>query len=256
MVNEESYDTVARFYDLEYSERPEENRFFIEYADNLGPPVLELGCGTGKVLIPLAKSGVEIWGLDPSEGMLNAARKKIKLLDKEVASRITLTKGDMRNFSMPKRFNLTIIPFCSFQLLATTEDQEKALRCIHRHLTRKGLLIVDLVSPQLLAKAKNIVKEIVDEKGGKIKITQWGEDDLSRNPPVMHIHRTYEETQNNGSIKITSWQETICYIAKEEMEHLLISEGFKVLNVYRDFNKERYDAQIASEMYFIAKLKC
>ena len=256
MVNEESYDVVARFYDLEFSERPEESKFYIEYAKKLGPPILELGCGTGKVLIPIAKSCVEIWGLDISEEMLNIARKKIKLLDKEIASRITLIKGDMRNFSLPKRFNLIIIPFASFHNLITTEDQKKALKCIYRHLTRKGLLIVDLISPQLLTKAtEHIIKEIRDEREGKIKITQYGEEDFTRYPPVIHVYRTYEEPQNDGSIKITSWRETSCYITKEEMEHLLTSEEFEVLNVYRNFNKDLYDTQIASNMYFIAKIK-
>jgi len=256
MVNEESYDAVARFYDLEFSERPEETRFYIEYAEKLGPPVLELGCGTGKVLIPLAKYGVEVWGLDISEGMLNVAREKIKLLDEEIASRITLRGGDMRNFLLPERFNLIIIPFASFHNLTTTEDRKKALRCIHGHLTRKGLLIVDLISPQLLTRAlERIVKEIGNERGGKIRITQYGEDDFSRCPPVIRVYRTYEEPQNNGSIKITSWRETSCYITREEMEHLLTTEGFTVLNVYRNFNKDPYDAQIPSNMYFIAKLK-
>jgi len=244
MVNEESYDAVARFYDLEFSERPEESRFYIEYAKKLGPPVLELGCGTGKVLIPIAKSGVEVWGLDISEGMLNVVRKKIKLLDKEVASRITLRMGDMREFSLPKRFNLIIIPFASFHNLTTKEGQKKAL------------LIVDLISPQLLTRAlERIVKEIGNGKGGKIRITQYGEEDFSRSPPVIRIYRTYEEPQNNGTIKITSWRETSCYITREEMEHLLTSEGFKVLDVYRNFKKDPYDAQIPSNMYFIAKPK-
>ena len=255
MVYQETYDAVARFYDLEFSERPEESRFYIEYAKKLGPPVLELGCGTGKVLIPIAKSGIEIWGLDISEEMLKVARQKIRLLDREVASRITLRKGDMRNFSLPKKFNLIIIPFASFHNLTTREDQKKALNCIHNHLTRRGLLILDLISPQLheIAANKTIVKEIGDERTGKIKITQKGETDSSRTSPVIHVYRTYEEKEEDGTIKTTLWQETSCHITKEEMEQLLTNEGFTVLNIYRDLNKNPYDPQIASNMYFIAK---
>jgi len=254
MVNEESYDVVARFYDLEFPERPEESKFYVEYVKQLGSPVLELGCGTGKVLIPIARSGVEVWGLDLSEGMLDVAKKKIQLLDKEVASRITLLKGDMRNFSIPKKFNLITVPFCSFQLLTTIEDQKKTLRCVHHHLTKKGLFIIDLIPPQLLAKAKNLVKEIENGKGGKIKITQRGEDDLSSNPPLLHVYRTYEDEQNDKK-KIVTWRETLCYISKEEIENLLTSEGFIVSNVFRNFNKDPYDAQIASELYFLARHK-
>lgn len=254
MVDEESYDIVARFYDLEFSERPEESRFCIGYAKKLGPPVLELGCGTGKVLIPIAKSGVEVWGLDVSEGTLNVARKKIELLNKEVASRVTLRKGDMRNFSLPKEFNLIIIPFASFHNLTTAKDQKKALRCIYNHLTRRGLLIIDLISPQLLGRAKRPIKEINDGRGGKIKITQYGENDFSRKPPVTHTYRTYEETLDDGSIQTTSWRETSCHITREKMEYLLSSQGFTVLNVYRNFSKDPYDAEIPSNMYFIAKL--
>jgi SAM-dependent methyltransferase len=213
-----------------------------------------LGCGTGKVLIPIARSGVEVYGLDLSKGMLDIAKKKIELLDRKVASRITLIKGDMRNFPISKRFNLIIIPFCSFHLLTTTKDQKKTLRCIRHHLARRGLFILNLVPPQLLARAKNVVKEIETGNGGKIKIAQWGEDDLSESPPLINIHRTYEDLQNDKS-KTIAWRETLCYITKEEIENLLTNEGFIVSNIFRDFNKNPYDTQIASDLYFISRLK-
>ncbi len=133
MKDEAYYDKTARFYDLQYEEIREDIPFYIEYAQKQGSPILELGCGTGRVLIPTAEAGLEIWGLDISEGMLNVARSKIETLDREVVSRITLRRGDMGNFSLPKRFNLIIIPFRSFLILTTKGDQENALRCIRKH---------------------------------------------------------------------------------------------------------------------------
>jgi len=127
------------------------------------------------------------------------------------------------------------------------------LKCIHDHLTRKGLLIFDLIPPQLLTKGKHLVKEIDGGRGRTIKITQYGEDDFSRKPPVFHVYRTYEEKKLDGSTQITEWREHICYLTREEMEHLLMCRGFKVLNVFKNFKKDPYDPDAESNMWFVAK---
>lgn len=258
MVKDEAFDNymkdVARFYDLEYDEVSEDIPFFIEYAKKKGSPILELGCGTGRVLIPIARSGLEIWGLDASEEMLNVARSKIEALDAEIASRITLRKGDMKNFFLPKKFNLIIIPFRSFLALSTKEEQETSLRCIRKHLTNKGLLIIDIFAPRydILAKGHlEIIKEKLDEKSG-IKLIINASSDYDHKDQLIHVHKLYKIMHSNGTVEEIRQDFTLRYTFRYEMEYLLEKEGFAVIDVFGSFNKKPYD-YTSGEMIFVAK---
>ena len=117
-------------------------------------------------------------------------------------------------------------------------------------------MIVDLISSKLHTKAKKAsVKVIEDEDSRKIKIAQHGEDDFSRTPPILRVYREYTIELKAGSSQTLSWQDEGCYITKEEFEKLLQEEGFTVTYIYRSFDKEPFDPRIASNMFFIAKLK-
>ena len=105
-----TYDAWADVYDSIYSYVREDIPFYVEAARESEGPVLELGCGTGRVTIPIARAGVDIVGMDSSEAMLDVARRKVA----ETASgggAITLIHGDMRDFSLDSSFGLVIIHF-------------------------------------------------------------------------------------------------------------------------------------------------
>jgi ubiquinone/menaquinone biosynthesis C-methylase UbiE len=104
--------------------------FYLEEAKVAGGSVLELGCGTGRLLIPLLSSGLEVSGLDASAAMLEVARQKREHLSPELASRLHLHQGDMSEFELGQQFALILIPFRSFQLLLTPEAQRRCLICI------------------------------------------------------------------------------------------------------------------------------
>ena len=85
--------------------------FYVEEARRAGSPVLELGCGTGRILIPTAEAGVEVVGLDASHDMLMIARCKLEVLAPDVRQRAKLVEGDMRHFAMDRAFSLITIPY-------------------------------------------------------------------------------------------------------------------------------------------------
>src|SRR5919108_950359 len=101
----EEYAFIADLYDyvVPYRTRPDIN-FFVEAAQASGGPVLELGCGTGRILIPTARAGVEIVGLDASRLMLSECRKKLSRESDDVRSRVDLVRGDMRQFALGRQF--------------------------------------------------------------------------------------------------------------------------------------------------------
>ena len=138
--------------------------FFVDAATDAGSPVLEVGCGTGRVLIPSALAGISVTGLDASPEMLDQCRKRLSLEDAAVQSRVELVQADMRTFSLGREFTLATLPFCPFQHLITVEDQLSCLMNIRRHLVDRGRVVLDLFNPSLDALGdRQIGEELGDE---------------------------------------------------------------------------------------------
>lgn len=105
----------AKYYDYDNRDLlTEDIPFYIEYARKTGKEILVLGCGTGRVAIPLAEAGFNVTGLDLSDGMLEVFQKKLEAASEEVRSRIKYVKGDMSRFSFDKEYDLIISPFRAF----------------------------------------------------------------------------------------------------------------------------------------------
>ena len=144
------YTHVAPHYDATpaYGVRPD-IAFYVAAAEEFGGPVLELGCGTGRVLLPTARAGLSIVGLDRSAAMLDICRGKLAGEAEAVRQRATLLAGDMRSFDLGRRFALVTIPFRPFQHLLTVADQLACLDCIRQHLAPGGTLVFDVFNPLL-----------------------------------------------------------------------------------------------------------
>ena len=141
----DEYSEAAEFYDhvVPYANRPDVE-FYVDEALSARGPVLELGCGTGRVLIPIARAGVSIAGLDSSATMLSYCKAKLAAEPAYVQTKVELFESDMRAFDLQRKFALITIPFRPFQHLLTVEDQLACLASIRRHLERGGRLILDI----------------------------------------------------------------------------------------------------------------
>jgi len=166
-----SYEQLAADYDSAYEravllDRP----FYVHLALEHGGPVLEVGCGTGRILIPTAAVGVAIWGLDFSPAMIGCLEEKLATKKPEVRAHILeLTVGDMRDFDLGRQFPLITMPFRPFQHMTTIDDQLAALACIKRHLAPGGRFVMDVFNVRwdLLA----------DRKGTEAREMEWQDDD-------------------------------------------------------------------------------
>ena len=116
-------------------------------------PVLELGCGTGRVTIPMAQTGAEVVGIDNAAPMLDVARRKAEALG---LRSISWLQADMADFALGARFGLAVIPFRSFQMLPTEEQQRSCLACIKDHLIEGGRLALNVANPAPLIAAGGI----------------------------------------------------------------------------------------------------
>jgi ubiquinone/menaquinone biosynthesis C-methylase UbiE len=137
----------VRAYDAFYREAPPQLAgdvaFYRELARQTGGPVLELACGTGRIAVPLAESGLDVTGVDVSDGMLAIIRQKA------AADRLTLIQQDMSTLQLDRRFGCIIVAFRSFQHLLTADLQRQTLTAIHCHLAPGGRVALHLFDPRL-----------------------------------------------------------------------------------------------------------
>jgi SAM-dependent methyltransferase len=146
------YDAHAARYDSIEHGSPGDVAFYTRLALTAAPPVLELGCGTGRVTIEIARAGVAVTGLDLSAQMLAVAEQKSAGIPN-----INWVHADMRRFALPARFGLICVPFRSLQHLLTDDDLRAALECCRLHLRPDGILAFNLMNPpeQLAAAARH-----------------------------------------------------------------------------------------------------
>jgi SAM-dependent methyltransferase len=251
---------TAVYYDEQSTGLPGDAAFYVEEARRAGSPVLELGCGTGRILIPIAEAGVEIVGLDASRVMLDIAREKLIRLGAGTRNRIELVEGDMRDFALERRFRLILIPFRAFLHLLTSADQRRALHTIREHLTDDGRLVFNIFDPRIeiigaysgpLGGALKKLGEFTHARTGN-QVIVWDTRRYDSLNQVVHEDRIYEEINAHGqTVARTHATLTLRYLYRYEMQYLLELCGFEVESLYGDF--ERGAFQYGGEQVWIAR---
>ncbi|HEX6314859.1 MAG TPA: class I SAM-dependent methyltransferase [Gemmatimonadaceae bacterium] len=256
----DEYSTVAELYDyvVPYATRGD-IEFYVDEALAADGPVLELGCGTGRVLIPTARAGVAITGLDGSTAMLDRCRQKLAAEPPAVRDRVALSEGDMRSFDLGGRFALVTIPFRPFQHLLTVDDQLACLTTIHRHLEKGGRLILDLFNPSLdhlvnrpigLELAEGPPTTLPDGRTLErtFKITS-----ADRFEQVNDIELIYHVTDASGATHRSVHAFRMRYLFRYEAEHLLARCGFVVDQLYAGYDRSAYGSTYPGDLVFMAR---
>lgn len=236
----------AEYYDSCFSGLDGDLQFYVEEARKAGSPVLELGCGTGRILLQIAKAGISIVGLDRAPTMLTLLRQKLAKLSPDVQGRVSLLEGDMRDFACAERFPLIIIPYRAFLHLLTAKAQRQALACIREHLTDEGRLIFNVFDPNLeviaahlgpLGAAQKKDSEFVDPTSGH-RIVVWATSQYEPEQQLIEQYFIFEELDANGAMIARTYRPlTLRYVHRYEMRYLLELCGYKVEALYGDFQR-------------------
>jgi len=250
---------VAEYYDyLPVTAGRPDVAFYLEAAQAFGGPILELGCGTGRVLLPIARAGHRITGLDQSKAMLGRARAKLSQEPREVQERTRLVEGDMTDFDLGEPFRLVIIPFRPFQHLLTVEAQLACLGHVKRHLAPGGRLIMDFFQADL---GRICDPKFLEESGGLPEVTlPDGRKVLLTNRTVA-FHRAEQQndvemyfnvTHPEGRAERFTHAFTVRYFFRFEVEHLLERCGLRVMDVFGSFDRTPL-ADESADMIFVAE---
>ena len=232
----EVYDD-AELYDLLAASNNAIVEFYDEEARKLGGPVLELACGTGRLTIPLAQSGLEVVGIDLHPGMLARARAAAEAAHVQVE----FVETDMRDFSLQKRFGLIFVAYNSLLHLLQSEDLAACFTNVARHLTPSGNFILEIVnpSPHWLALPSGERRKI----GGGFhpdlgEITMEQTLDYDRSTQVSH-ETWFWSAPGQPDFRVRSVQMRMIY--PQELQLLPRMNGLKVAERYGGYDKRPFE---------------
>ncbi len=258
----EDQEFVADFYDPAYDHiRNTDIGFFIDYSKGANGRTLELGCGTGRVLIPTAIAGCDITGLDLSPYMLRKCQEKLDKQSKEVQKRVKLVQRNMTGFDTGETYSLITVPFRAFQHLISVEEQRSCLECVHHQLASDGLFILDVFHPYppRLVPNPEYADEIEDlpetqlPDGRKLRRTSRVAD-FHRDRQCNDIEMIYYVTQPDGRTERLVQSFPMRYFFRYEVENLLNLCEFRVVELFGDFDRSAFSND-SPEMIFVAEKK-
>lgn len=233
------YSRLARYYDLENVTFTDDIDLWLALADEAGDPVLELGCGTGRVLLNLARRGHAVTGLDNSPAMLARLRARLEFASqRHLGTPPAIVEASMQAFALGQRFRLAIMPFNTFMHLLTLEAQLAVLERVRQHLEPGGLFALDVPNPgeAYAAQEQGLTLERTFADGDHT-VQQFSAVTLDRAAQLARITWLYDSTAPSGAVERTIVPLTLRYTFPGEMRLLLERSGLALAQLYGDYDR-------------------
>ncbi len=248
-----SHPICARHYSDEFFDA--DVPMYLQRAHTNGSPILELGCGTGRILIPLAQAGFHVAGIELYSSMLKIAGEKIAELDESVRKRIKLIQADMSDFSLKQRFNMVYISTNTIFHLPRQKQQE-CLECVYDALKPGGEILIDCESHTIMTTAQECIGLLCrcddyDEDGKAVSVRSWITC-VDVGSHIMQMRTEVAEEDSDNNISMRTYDNAFHWLDKYEMEQLLNRCGFRVTGIYGDWDMRRF-SEGHHRMIFVAK---
>jgi ubiquinone/menaquinone biosynthesis C-methylase UbiE len=218
---------------------------YLALAGETGGPVLELCCGTGRVAIPLARSGLEVVGVDISVGMLRQLRDNLTREEDAVSERIALVEADVESLSIGREFPLAICAFNSLLCITDFEAQRAACRSIARHLRPGGVLALDIVNPlKLNIHGDPVPKPFFTRRNPHTgnTYTRFATMDAFDANHRQRLHGWYDEIDGEGRLRRQPYSMYWRPIFRFEIELMLEEAGIEIVALEGGHRQEPYTA--------------
>jgi len=225
-------------YHAHTSQNTEDIPFWLQIIASHGGPILELGCGTGRVTQALADAGYDIIGLDNDESMLTIINKR---LTSETRSRIKVVQGDMADYCFGTRFRTIICP-CNTLSTLSTNKLERTIKNALLYLQQGGAFAASLPNPELLnslpmfgeEEIEDIFPHPLDSEPVQVS-SSW-----IRENNIITIKWFYDHLLPDGEVERSSIQARHTILSAIEYNQIMSNLGYSIITLYGDFNFQPY----------------
>jgi SAM-dependent methyltransferase len=238
LTTKENYRDVARFYDLFAG--TDDIEYFLGLAERSGGPCLELGVGTGRVALELARRGFRVVGIDVSGEMLAVAEQKLIGATDETKKNLELVESDMRSFNLGEEFGLVYAPGGGFQECLTVEDMKFCLLCVKKHLVKDGTLALAVWMPGTEREygVRKYERPQVDREGNRVVRSIVWHRPRAEEPPSIDIY--YQVFRNSRLAEEYQVSSTVNVLEPESLRRILADQGFTIRKESGDFRGKEY----------------
>ncbi len=239
------YDMPALYDQLAQLSAPQDIEFYLKYAGRTGSPVLELGCGTGRVTVALARAGFHVVGIDLSQPMLLLAREKVLAEGLPVK----LFQGDFRDFDLGARFRMILLPYNALNHVLDLAGFKALMSAVSAHLDEDGLFIIDTFQPALdfLARDRGQPMQVLDyidpQFGGVVRMSE-----TSRYDPLSQINHVTWHYEADGQAVRDAQHLAMRIYYPQELNALLTLCGFEILGKFGDYDEGAFVAESGKQL--------
>ena len=250
------YRDFSEFYDTYVGERLEDLPFYLQQAKSANTPVLEIGAGSGRLTVPLAREGASLVAVDISPSMLTKLRSRLEREPDVVQRRVEIVNADACRLDLARQFDLTIVPFYTFNYFLAPEDQTGMLNRMAAHLRSPGRMLIDVFIPLTLLEncpTKPILKvdRIDPETGNRIRCWNTYTFDQERQLEIRcHV---FEIVRSDGSVQKREFATRRRYWFLEQLSELFRRHGFGIDRICVGYAGEPADERSEQLMYTLRR---
>lgn len=241
-----NYDAITNWYEIEHRNFLDDLEMYRNYAERCGNPILEVGCGNGRLLVPLTRDGFEMTGIDLSPTMLDRCRQHLE--EDDLLDLVHLVQADMTAFNLPDHdYHLAYIALGTFQHIAALDQRRSVLNTIRRHVTAGATLLIDLAQDEAarclqLADSGSIAHIATRfDSQTQQSVTHTMAAAFSHLPATATLTHWYDVYPQNGPVTRTCMETTITAISRAEIDLLLPATGWHIRHIFGDYALGEWD---------------
>jgi len=252
----DTFGNFARFYDDDYRNYSADIELLLSIAEEYGGPILELGSGTGRVLLPLAMQGHKVTGVDISPALHRVAREKLAASD--LMHKVELVEADICTIALPfKEYAFALCVSNTLMHCTSPLEQIAVLSTAYDHLSSGAVLVIDLFNPDItgLLQTENVA-ELADSwinNENSASVLKWSIRTLDIGAQIQDTLFIYEEIFSDGQTRRTLCPFQLRFLWQNEGELMLQAAGFEVEDVWGDFDCNPYDSSSERLIFFARK---